>query len=774
MFTLRKNRRSLRVESLERRELFSIDSGWGFGLGAAGSDLGYGVYLDDGGSSYVTGRFDSAGFDADPGAGVATLTPNGGGDGYLAKYSANRSLEWALSFGGPAQDRAWHATTDAAQNVYLTGVLESASVQLGGHTLVNQTASGTGIQPFVAKLNSAGNVLWAKNVFAGGNGSDFTFQADVDDLGNIFLPGRFDGSVDFDPANAGGERTSAGASDAFVLKLDSAGAFQWVETIGGVGADTNWELELDAAGNIYTSGSYRDTAQLPDMADNTPVSLTSDSLTGGGNGFLLKLDADGNTVWAIDASSTDSVTHKHLELDGAGNLYTVGVLRGDAEFPSGTLTTNGKFDMFASKWTTDGDFQWVSQLTGSGDNPTDLNDVTSLALDGAGNAYLGGQFAGTMDFDPGAGSVSHVASATDGYVAKLDANGALSWVKPVTGADNQNIRAVDALADGTVHAVGWFRNQANLPTGEVLTNANTYDAVTFKIAPAAPTKFFVVDGTADNTHEYDAGGNRTDNYALTGANTNPRGAASNLAGDKVWVIDANKKVYVYDNAGGLLGSWTANGLSSPSGITTNGTDIWIVDSSTDRVYKYAGAASRLSGSQSAASNFKLNNQNGNAADLVTNGANIWTVNSAATDKVFRYSMTGSLQGSWTIDSRNTSPTGITLDPASPSTLWIVDNAADQVFAYAGATSRTSGSQSASIAVNLGLGNSDPQGIADPPTAAEAALIEVLEEAFAQRASRRVELRSNGPHDSANLAADYVFASLAAAAEPSKPKRLQRA
>ncbi|MDZ4784230.1 MAG: hypothetical protein SGJ19_28615 [Planctomycetia bacterium] len=767
-------RRTFRLESLERRELFSIDSGWGFGLGSAGSDLGFGVHVDTAGGSYATGRFDTAGFDADPGAGVTALTPAGGGDGFLAKYAANRSLEWAVGFGGAAQDRAWQVTTDAVQNVYLTGVFESASVQLGSTTLVNQTAAGTGIQPFVAKLNSAGGVLWAKNVFAGGNGSDYSFQADVDATGNIFLPGRFDESVDFDPTAVGGERISAGGSDAYIVKLNSAGQFQWAETFGGQDVDTSWELELDAAGNIYTSGTYRDTAHFPDMADNTPVSLTSDSLTGRGNGFLLKLDGSGNTVWIVDASSDDSVTHKHLELDATGNLYTSGVLRGNAQFPGGvTLSTNGQFDMFASKWTTDGDFTWVSQFTGSGDNPTDLNDVTSLALDGVGNAYLGGQFAGTMDFDPGAGSASFTATATDGYVAKLDASGSLAWVKPVTGADNQNIRTVDAMPDGTVHAVGWFRNAANLPTGETLTNANTYDAMVFKIAPSAPSKFYVVDGAA-KTHEYDAAGNREDFYALNSGNTAPRGAASTVAGDKVWVVDANKKVYVYNNAGGLLGSWTASGLSTPQGVTTNGTDIWIVDGSTDKVYKYTGAASRLSGSQNAASNFKLNNQNGNATDLVTDGASIWTVNSAATDKVFKYNMTGTLQGSWTIDSRNTSPTGITLDPASPSTLWVVDNATDQVFAYADATSRTSGSQAASIAVNLGQGNSDPQGIADPPAIVDDAILELARElADSRGALVQHPATERSASNALKLAADHVFDSLFGLPEMATPKRARR-
>ena len=73
-------------------------------------------------------------------------------------------------------------------------------------------------------------------------------------------------------------------------------------------------------------------------------------------------------------------------------------------------------------------------------------------------------------------------------------------------------------------------------------------------------------------------------------------------------MDANKNVYVYSTSGALLGSWSAGGLSSSAqltGIATDGTNIWLVDSYTDKVYKYTGAASRLSGSQSAASSFSL-------------------------------------------------------------------------------------------------------------------------------------------------------------------------
>ena len=61
-----------------------------------------------------------------------------------------------------------------------------------------------------------------------------------------------------------------------------------------------------------------------------------------------------------------------------------------------------------------------------------------------------------------------------------------------------------------------------------------------------------------------------------------------------------------------------------------------------------------------------------------------------------------------------SPTGITLDPAAPSHLWVVDNATDRVYQFDAAVGRTSGSQAASGSFALAPGNTNPQDIADPP------------------------------------------------------------
>jgi hypothetical protein len=235
-----------------------------------------------------------------------------------------------------------------------------------------------------------------------------------------------------------------------------------------------------------------------------------------------------------------------------------------------------------------------------------------------------------------------------------------------------------------------------------------------------PAKFFVVDdASANRTYKYQSTGASLGNYALNNGNSAPRGIASTAVGDKVWVVDANRKVYVYDINGNLLGSWTAGSMASnatPEGIATNGTDVWIVDSRSDKVFKYSGAASRLSGSQNAASSFNLNSGNRDSKDIVTDGASLWVVNDSTTNKVFKYSVGGSLVGSWTISSVNSQPTGITIDPTNVSDIWIVDNGTDRVYQYTGAATRTSGSQSAATSFALAAGNTNPQGIADPPPA----------------------------------------------------------
>ncbi len=72
------------------------------------------------------------------------------------------------------------------------------------------------------------------------------------------------------------------------------------------------------------------------------------------------------------------------------------------------------------------------------------------------------------------------------------------------------------------------------------------------------TKCYVVNDASQNqTYEYNATGGPIGMPNLNSGNAAPRGVATTITGDKTWVVDANRKVYVYNTSGGLLGSWTA-------------------------------------------------------------------------------------------------------------------------------------------------------------------------------------------------------------------------
>jgi hypothetical protein len=329
----------------------------------------------------------------------------------------------------------------------------------------------------------------------------------------------------------------------------------------------------------------------------------------------------------------------------------------------------------------------------------------------------GTTFAVSLDAAPTADVVIALSSsdATEGAVSPTSLTfTAANWNVPqtvtVTGADDptHDGNVSYTIVTGTAASAD-SRFQGINPADISLTN-NDNDP--------PPTKFYVVNDASQNrTYEYGPTGTAIENYTLNSGNSAPRGAASTVAGDKTWVVDANRKVYIYSNSGALLGSWTAGSLASNAtveGIATNGTDVWVVDARSDRVYRYTGAASRLSGSQNAASSFALNSGNRDPKDIVTDGVHLWVVNNSSTDKVFKYTLSGSLVGSWTINSGGGSPTGITIDPASVSDIWIVDSNTDRVYQFTASASRTSGSQAPSASFALAAGNTNPQGIADPP------------------------------------------------------------
>ncbi len=493
------------------------------------------------------------------------------------------------------------------------------------------------------------------------------------------------------------------------------------------------------------------------------VSVASDGTQANGLCYLASINADGRFVVFSSSASTlvpgdtngkpdTFVYDRQTDIIERVSVATDGAQGNSSSYSSAldsSISADGRyvaFESFASNLVS-GDTNGLSdafvydrqahavervslaadgtQGNAASSSPTISADGRYVAFQSAASNLVPGDTNGFYDifvYDRQVDSISQASLAADGV------QGTGNAMSPVISDDGRHV-AFDSVAsnlvsgdtNGLSDAFVTGNPFAPVPGSHVvaLAEGEVVSGIDFGDTSLA-TKFYVVNDAALNrTYEYNATGTSVETYGLNTGNTAPRGAASTALGDKTWVVDANRNVYVYGNSGTLLGSWTAGTLSTKAvveGIATNDTDVWIVDAYSDKVYKYTGAASRLTGSQNAASSFSLNKSNTSPKDIVTNGASLWVVNDSTTDRVFKYTAAGALVSSWTITTAGaTSPTGITIDPANVSNLWIVDSGTDRVYQYnAAATFANGSSHAADVSFALAPGNTNPQGIADPP------------------------------------------------------------
>src|SRR5207253_7866717 len=138
---------------------------------------------------------------------------------------------------------------------------------------------------FIAKYDSAGNVLWAKQ--AGGSDFDSGQALAVDTGGNSYLSGVFTGTAGF-----GGITLSNSGGAHFLAKYNNAGAVLWAQQVNGGPDDGTGVVAVDAAGNSYYTGWFSGTAAF----GNT--NLTSSGLD---DLFGAKYDTAGHQPWVKQA-----------------------------------------------------------------------------------------------------------------------------------------------------------------------------------------------------------------------------------------------------------------------------------------------------------------------------------------------------------------------------------------------------------------------------------------------------------------------------------------
>lgn len=398
------------------------------------------IKIDSFGDIYVAGTFGGT-VDFDPGPNIFNLTSIGG-NGYVSKFDSSGNFIWAGAIGEPNANSGINPTAlaiDAAGNIYTTGNYRGAAVVdfnpgPGVYNLPNPP-NIYGYYIFISKLNSAGNLLWAKGM--GGydsqyNSSNSGTSIAIDASGNVYTTGSFMGTPNFSPL--GSNLTSSGSRDIFILKLNSYGNFLWVKGAQG-NSSTNVVgncLVLDAIGNVYATGTF------DGYTDFNP-GIGVYAITGNNSDiFILKLDALGNFIWVKVMGGTGQDQGISITLDQQDNIYTTGAYgaygNGQSDFDPGpgvfNLPSVNQADVFVSKLDNVGNFIWAKGMGGM------LHDEgSSIALNPSGNVYITGYFRSPfLSFDSyGLTSTDTSGNKYNILIAKLDATTGLSEHNELNG-----------------------------------------------------------------------------------------------------------------------------------------------------------------------------------------------------------------------------------------------------------------------------------------------------------------------------------------------------
>ena len=443
------------------------------------ADAAYSIDVDTDGNSYVTGYFNGDS-DFDNTIDVDLHTSVGQTDVFVVKLNSLGELIWAKTFGSASDDFGYSIKVDGEGSVLVAGLFSLTCDFDPGESLEMRTSNGS-YDAFLLKLDADGNFVWV-NTF-GGNNYDKCNAIVVDENSNICLAGSFQEVVDFDQSNDFDVRTSSGAFDFFVMKVNQNGSFGWVKTMGSNLYDNANSIEIDANNNFYITGEFCNTVDFnPGSAEFFMVA------DGSSNAFVLKLDSLGEFVWSKSFQSNAVSVGHSITVGDLGEAYVVGAYQGELDYDSGVdsvlTVSNGGWDMFVVSLDSNGNYVWGKSFGGveNGDRVSSISfDQNSMSI------FATGYFRSPVDFDPGPDEfvLSPLSNNATLFILKLNLYGEFSWVKTIASQEGSSA-GIQITVDnfGNLFLGGGFGGTVDFGMGQtsfIMTSVDINDAFAIKL-----------------------------------------------------------------------------------------------------------------------------------------------------------------------------------------------------------------------------------------------------------------------------------------------------
>lgn len=385
---------------------------------ASAKERAYSTAFDSAGNIYTTGMSEAT-WDG-PGSQSPLHAHTGNIDAFILKLGPSGAYQWHTFFGGSGSFcYGYDITTDSADNVYITGFSYSSWNGPTGQD-PRHAFSGAGSDIFVLKLDSNGAYQW--HTFFG-SGSDYHEGSGIthDSSNNVYVSG-FSESAWLGPSSQAPLHGFSGTGrEMFVLKLDSAGAYQWHTFYGAADAnDESFSIAADPSDNLLVGGYSA-------MTWNGPAAQSPKHPHSGGKDIvILKLGNDGSYQWHTFYGSSASDEVRGIKTDDAGNVYACGnssgSWQGDGSAPP-LHPYAGAADHVVLKLDASGNYLWHTFYGTAGDN----DYANQLVLDANDNVYVGGRSYGPWLGDRSTSPVHAYSGYRDISVFSLTSNGAYRW-----------------------------------------------------------------------------------------------------------------------------------------------------------------------------------------------------------------------------------------------------------------------------------------------------------------------------------------------------------
>jgi len=305
------------------------------------------------------------------------------------------SFEWAKTIGGKQTDSSNCIAVDIYSNVLVTGnFLDTVDFDAGSN--IFDLASHGSEDIFIEKINAQGDFLWAKHF--GSNNTDGGYAITTDNSGNVYTTGYFSDTCDFDPDAGVFNLISNGDWDIFVVKLNAAGQFIWAKQFGSIEREHAFGINVDAFNNVLVTGYFHETVDFDPGIGNFNVSAF-----GASDIFILKLDENGNFIWAKNMGGTSNERGFTVTSDFNSNVILAGPFKKTIDLNPDTtdfiFDAVGDNDSYILKLNSSGEFLWAKQIGGP-----ESDKAYSVKTDGTGNVIVSGGFQNTTDFISGVDS----------------------------------------------------------------------------------------------------------------------------------------------------------------------------------------------------------------------------------------------------------------------------------------------------------------------------------------------------------------------------------